>query len=180
VGAILLASLFILTGQKGSTYVYQNSQCGFSFEYPNGWQIVKKTGYLTICTATLRPVDYERLMAEDDVDVYTLTVQVSRGGTLEEAAEENGFEFDRKWTVLGRQGISNEAHLARVKGWMILRGTAEIGCFHEKGGYAGLCAEDRVVAKHQRDDDRVVVITALPQAGDPIDTILKTIKFLTR
>src|SRR5262249_24004194 len=148
--------------------------------YPNGWQIVKNPDYITSdCTATLRPVDYARLMADDDVDVYTLTVQVSRGGTLEQAAEENGFEFDRKWTVLGRQGISNEAHLARVKGWMILRGTAEIGCFHEKGGYAGLCAEERVIARHQR-DDRIVVITALPQAGDPIDIILKTIKFLSR
>ena len=62
---------------------------------------------------------------------------------------------------------------------MILRGTAEIGCFHAKGGYAGLCAEERVIAKHQS-YDRTVVIIALPQAEDPIDTILKTIKFRTR
>src|SRR5215813_15097486 len=106
-GAFLLASFLILTGQKATTHVYNNSQCGFSFEYPNGWQIVKNPDSITTdCTATLRPVDYEKLMAEDDVDVYTLTVQVSRGGTLLEVAEENGFEFDGKeWTVLGRQGV---------------------------------------------------------------------------
>jgi hypothetical protein len=73
--AVLLASLFILAGQNATTHVHQNSQCGYTFEYPNGWQIVKNPDYITSnCTASLRPVDYERRMANDDVDVYTLTV----------------------------------------------------------------------------------------------------------
>jgi hypothetical protein len=178
-GAILVAFLFILPGQTAATRIYQNNQCSYSFEYPNGWQIVKNPEYLTgDCAATLRPADYEKRMAEDDVDVYTLTVQLSEGTFLQVAAE-NGFDFDGKWTILGRQGLSDEAQVTNVNGWIILQGIAEVGCFHEKGGNAGLCAEHRVVAKHQS-DDRSVVITAGPQAEDPIGSILKTFKFLTR
>jgi hypothetical protein len=117
-------------------------------------------------------------MTEDDVDVYTLTVQVSEGTFLEVAAE-NGFDFDGKWKILGRQGLSEDAQVTNVNGWMTLQGIAQVGCFHEKGGNAGLCGEHRVVAKHQS-NDRIVVITAGPQAEDPIGTILKTFKFLTR
>jgi hypothetical protein len=178
-GAILAAFLFILPGQTTATHVYRNSQCSYSFEYIDGWQIVKNPDYLTgDCQATLRPADYAKRMAEDDVDVYTLTVQVSEGPFLE-VATENGFDFDGKWTILGREGLSEDAQVTNVNGWMTLQGIVPVGCFHEKGGNAGLCDEHRVVAKHQS-NDRIVVITAGPQAEDPIGTILKTFKFLTR
>jgi hypothetical protein len=117
-------------------------------------------------------------MAEDDVDVYTLTVQVSEG-TFLQAASENGFDFDGQWTVLGRQGLSAKAQVTNANGWMILQGTAAVGCFHEKGVNAGLCAEHRVVAKY-RNDGRIVVIVAAPQAEVTAGAILKTFKFLTR
>src|SRR5438309_10380816 len=115
-GAILLAFLLI-PGQTVVTHVYKNSQCSYSFEYPNGWQIVKNPEYLTgDCAATLHPADYEKRMAEDDVDVYTLTVQVSEGTFLQVAAD-NGFDFDGKWTILGRQGLSAKAQITNVDGW---------------------------------------------------------------
>jgi hypothetical protein len=176
--AILLVSLFILTPQKVSpTHLYQNKECSYSFEYPNGWQIVKNPDYITKdCTVTLRPVDYEKRMAEDDVDLYTLTVQVSEGSFLQVAADH--FDFDGEWMILGRQGMRGEAQVSNVNGWLILRGLAEAGCFHEKGGYAGLCDQHRIVAKHQT-DDQIVAITADAQAEAPIAVILKTIKFLT-
>ena len=175
--AFLAALLFILSRQAPTNHSYQNTQCSYSFEYPNGWQIVKSADDLD-CPATLRPVDYEKRMAEDDVDVYTLTVQVSKGAFMDVGAE-NGFDFDGKWKILGRQGLSEEAQFTNVNGWMILEGIAEVGCFHAKGGYAGLCAEHRIVAKH-RSDDRIVVITAAAQAEEAIGSILKTFKFLAR
>jgi hypothetical protein len=79
--------------------------------------------------------------------------------------------------ILG-QGMRGEAQVRNVNGWLILRGLAEVGCFHEKGGYAGLCDQHRIVAKHQT-DDQIVAITADAQAEAPIAVILKTIKFLT-
>ncbi len=172
--------LVALPGQKAATHVYQNSPCAYSFEYPDGWQIVKNPDYLTEdCPSTLRPVDYEKRMAKVDVDVYTLTVQVSEG-PFQQVTTENGFAFNNgKWTILGRLGLSVEAQLSNVNGWMTLQGIAEVGCFSEKGGYSGLCEEHRVVAKHQS-NDRIVVVTAGAQAKNPIGTILKTFKFLAR
>jgi len=174
---LLAALLLILSRQAPANHAYQNSQCSYSFEYPSGWQIVKSADDLD-CPATLRPVDYEKRIAGDDVDVYTLTVQVAEGAFMEVAAE-NGFDFDGKWKIQGRQGLSEEAQFTNVNGWMVLRGIAEVGCFHAKGGYAGLCAEHRIIAQH-RSDGRIVVITAAAQAEDPISAILKTFKFLAR
>src|SRR5262249_16364149 len=158
---------------------YQNNQCSYSFEYPANWQVVKNPDYLTEdCPTTLRPADYEKRMSDLDVDLYTLTVQVSDRSFLQVAGE-NGFDFDGEWRILGRQGISDEGHFSNVNGWLIRRGIAEAGCFSEKGGYAGLCAEHRVVAKRQ-DDYRVLVISGEAQTEDAIGAILTTFKFLAR
>jgi hypothetical protein len=124
----------------------------------------------------LRPVDYEKRMAEFDVDVYTVTVQVSEHSFLQ-VADENGFDFNGEWLVLGRQGASTGAEISKSNGRLTLTGTATIGCFHEKGGYAGLCEETRVVAKYEG-DDRIVAITG-NNAG-LVDTILTTFKFSPR
>src|SRR5215831_20129230 len=119
--AIVLAFLFILPSRQAPSQVYRNTQCSYSFAYPNGWQIVKNPEYVTgECTVTLRPADYARRMAELDVDVYTLTVQVSEG-TFLQAASENGFDFDGQRMVLGRQGQSAEAEVTNANGWLILQ-----------------------------------------------------------
>jgi hypothetical protein len=80
-----------------------------------------------------------------------LTIQVSESSFLQIAAE-NGFDFDGKWLVMGRQGSSDEAQISNSNGWLILRGVAEAGC--DSRGTTVLCEEYRVVAKH-KDDDRV-------------------------
>jgi hypothetical protein len=178
-GTILVAYLFILPAQTSATHVYQNGQCSYSFEYADGWQIVRNPDDLSNdCPATLRRADYERRMSENDVDVYTLNVQVSEGTFLQVAAEQ-GFDFDGKWMIMGRQGSSDEAQVNNDNGWLILRGIAAVGCFHEKGGYAGLCEEHRVVAKHMS-DHRVVAISGGAQTEDAINAILKTFKFVNR
>jgi hypothetical protein len=75
------------------------------------------------------------------------------------------------------QGASTGAEVSNSNGWLILSGTAVVGCFHEKGGYAGICEEKRVVAKYQS-DDRIVVISGHDEGV--VGTILKTFKFLPR
>jgi hypothetical protein len=55
--------------------------------------------------------------------------------------------------------------------------TALVGCFHEKGGYASICEEKRVVAKYQI-DARIVAIRG--NNPDVVGTILKTFTFLPR
>jgi hypothetical protein len=177
-GATVLVFLFVLSGQKAANHVYQNSQCSYSFEYPNEWQIVKNPDYRTgECSTTLRPADYEKRMAEDDVDVYTVTVQVSEG-TFLQAASENGFDFDGQWTVLGRQGLSAKAQVTNANGWMILQGTAAVGCLR-RAATPG-CAPSTGLSPNNRSDGRIVVIVAAPQAEVPAGAILKTFKFLTR
>ncbi len=117
-------------------------------------------------------------MAANDVDVFTLRVQVSEGTFLQEASE-NGFDFNGAWVVMGRLGASHEAQISNANGWLTLRGIAEVGCHHEKGGDAGLCDEYRSVAKH-RDDDRVVAIVGGSQTEEALAVVLKTFKFQAR
>jgi len=174
---ILLTFVASLWLQAVPTQAYRNSQCSYSFEYPRDWQLVKDPTTTYNCATTLRPSDYEKRMAELDVDVFTITVQAS-GQSFQEAAEDNGFEFNGKWEVLGRMGMRSQAQVSSSRGWLILRGIASVGCFSEKGGYSGLCDEYRVVAK--RKDDQILVITGGAKTGTVIDIVLKTFKFLTR
>jgi hypothetical protein len=176
-GTILLAFLFMLAGQAPSTHEHQNTRCSYFFQYPPDWQVVKNPGDVAEeCVTTLRPADYEKRMAEFDVDVYTLTVQVYERSFLQ-VADENGFDFNGEWVVVGRQGATTGAEVSNNNGWLILSGTAGVGCFHEKGGYAGLCEEKRVVAKYES-DHRIVAISG--NNAYLVDTILKTFKFLPR
>jgi hypothetical protein len=173
----LLTLLFILAGQASGTPTYRNKECSYSFEYPRDWQIVKNPDYVTgECSATLRPADYSKRMAEFDVDVSTLTVEVLEHPFLDVAAD-HGFDFDGSWIVKGRTGYTDEARVQERNGWLVLRGTASIGCFHNGGGYAGICEEYRVVARY-KDDDRIVAIVGGPQTESSLELVLRSFKLL--
>jgi hypothetical protein len=175
--ALLLILLPWFAGQS-PTQKYQRNDCAYAFEYPQGWQVVKNDDYVEDpCTTTLRPTDYAKRMAENnDVDLWTITIDVS-GRSFLSMAGENGFDFNGKWIVLGRMGIEGEAQITNANGWLILRGVATVGCGSEKGGYAGLCEEPRVIAKRQ-DDEHVAAIAGGPQTQTVIQVILRKLKFL--
>jgi hypothetical protein len=66
------------------------------------------------------------------------------------AADDNLFDFFKgKWVVRGRHGIASEADVVSNTRWHGLRGIGAAGCFHEAGGYAGLC--ERLVVVLQDD-----------------------------
>ena len=175
----MFLSTLVGQGQVPVAQVHQHRQCAYSFDYPTEWRIVKNPDFVDgDCATTLRPADYERRMAQNDVDVFTLTVQVSELSFLQQAAE-NGFDFDGKWVVMGRSGTSNPAQVSNLNGWLTLRGIAEVGCHHQKGGFAGSCDEFRSVAKHQ-DDARVVAIVGGAKTEEALAVVLKTFKFLSR
>lgn len=175
----MLLFLFVGGAQSPAPQVHQHRRCSYSFEYPQNWQVVKNPDYVADeCVTTLRPADYDKRMAVSDVDVFTLTIGISETGFLQTAAE-NGFDFDGHWVVMGRLGSFDPAQIGNTGGWLILRGAARVSCFHKDGGNAGLCDENRVIAKH-RDEDRVVVIVGGPQTQAALDVILKSVKLLPR
>src|SRR6266480_2331138 len=101
-GASVASQLSI---DAAATPPFQGGECLLAICPPKDWRIVKNPDYVTeACAATLRPADYEKRMAESDVDLYTLVVAVS-GGTFAGAAAENGFDFNSKWVVVGRLGM---------------------------------------------------------------------------
>jgi hypothetical protein len=182
-GMVLLLLLSAVASQVSAnpaSRVYQHSQCSYSFEYPKNWQVVQSPEDVTgKCAVTLRPIDYDKRMAEFDVDVYTLTIDIAET-TFLRAAAENGFENSAGgWRVLGRLGSSHEAEVLNQNGWSVLRGIASIGCFAVRGGYSGLCDEFRAIARRQ-DDDRIVVMRGGTQTEEAFELILKSLKLRSR
>jgi hypothetical protein len=172
--AVLFMLLSMLPIQTSVTQLYRHSQCGFSFEYPEDWQIVKVPD--DECAASLRRASNGRGRAPQDAELYTLIIQVFERSFLQVAGD-NGFDFDGQWLVGGRQGSSSEAEIKNSGGWLVLRGVATAGC--DAGGQTVLCDEYRVIAKH-KDDDRVVSIVGGAQTEAALELVLRTLKLSVR
>lgn len=158
--------------------VHADSSCGYEFRYSAEWLAVADVQESRKCTVTIRPKDYKKRMAERDVDVYTLILQVSEGSFLT-AAEEAGFDFyDGSWVTVGRQGARDTAELYKTANLSGLHGEITSGCHHEKGGYAGLCSIEVFVLRDE--EDRNLILHAKPEAKSAIPLILKTFKFFPR
>jgi hypothetical protein len=115
-------------------------------------------------------------MSEDDVDVYTIDLTRANSGTFLDAAGDAGFDFyNGAWVTVGRHGIRGKAEVVKLDRWSGLRGSATIGCYHEHGGYAGLCDFDRLVLEDG--DDNIWSMEGRPQASEAFEVILRSFKF---
>jgi hypothetical protein len=157
--------------------------------YPRDRRIVANaTETKNPCSITLRPRDFDRRMAEWDVDVYTLIIESGRGG-FEEGAAAAGFdmiepdssmadftssesEHAGEWVIYGRHGQITTAEPFSVGAYSGLRGYSVSGCYHDGDGvYAGLC--DLPMA-FLTDGRRWVSVNAGPQS-DVLEIILNSV-----
>jgi hypothetical protein len=172
-----LATL-VLNVQAGpvTTHYISQKQCGFEFDYPTDWVATPlPDDQPTWCRVQLRPNDFAKRMAESDVDLYTLEVSRYQGNFL--AAADQSFDFVKgKWVILGRQGMHTEAEVVVTDRWNGLKGVASVGCYHDSGGYAGLCEEASLVLRDK--DDNVWAMRGGPQAEDVFSMILATFQFV--
>ena len=114
-------------------------------------------------------------MKEYNVDVYTLELGLETGDFLAVAAN-NAFDFVRgKWVTLGRQGMHTDAEVVLTERWHGLRGASTAGCYHESGGYAGLCEQVLVVLRDE--NDNIWSMTGGPQSDSVFEAILASFRF---
>jgi hypothetical protein len=109
-------------------------------------------------------------MKDFDVDIYTLEVGRKQGDFLVVAAE-YGFDFFKgAWVTLGRFGRQTEAEVLVTERWHGLRGTIATGCYHEGGGYAGLCERSSLVLRDE--DENMWAMTGGPEAAEVLTEFL--------
>jgi hypothetical protein len=160
--------------------LFHHPACHYSFVYRATWRVTA----VGPCAVQLRPRNYDALLRENDVDVYT-TVIDSGIGTFEEAAETAGFEFLSdpneafdphnehigSWILLGRASTVDDGTPVTAGAYRGMKGNAPTGCYHEGGGgYAGLC--DFPVG-FVMDRKRWVSVTGAPQTH--FDELLNSI-----
>ncbi len=80
-----------------------------------------------------------------------------------------------EWVVYGRQHMIGVAHPVLVNVYRGLETELTTGCFHERGGYAGLC-QFRVF--YMSDGQTWVSISAAPQTWDAADVIVNNLCIL--
>jgi len=151
--------------------------CGYEFDYPAEWTVESlPPDKYTSCAVRIRPNDFTKRIAKNDVDIYTVTVSVPGGGTFLDAASRNGFDFYKgEWVTVGRQGSRGEASVINTPEWSGLRGTADVGCHHEHGGYAGLCEFERLVV--QNSAGNIWDMEGGPKTSETLKMVLSTFRF---
>lgn len=123
--------------------------CRYSFRHLASWVV---TATPDSCEVHVRPSDFETLMKADDVDRYTITVDSDDGG-FDTAADEAGFvrvtddlgNMNRglhagDWIALGRGSVHSPQPFSRDGLHGLRVDDLDDGCYHEHGGYSGLCA----------------------------------------
>lgn len=157
---------------------YVGTSCRIEFDVPSGWVVTEakpEPAYNERCAVEVRPRDLAKRMEKDDVDRYTIRVSVPAGGSFLSAADEY-FAFRKgRWITEGRQGLEDGAEVVNYGVWSGLRGSATVGCFHEGGGYAGLCDSPRAVLED--DFENVWIIEGGGWSYPAFDMILHTFKF---
>ena len=169
------------TANAGDQQTYTHPTCGFSFQYPNSWEVVANPKYIEDkCTVTLRPRNFRELMAKWDVDVHTLFVVPKKYMTFLRAADEAGFDFQcGEWVILGRHDARTSAKVVKTEKWSGVRGIASVGCHHKKGGYAGLCDFERLVVREAEYSlrSRILTMDGGPQTDAAFEPVFSTFSF---
>ncbi len=183
---LTLLMLFSIHGSVSAQVldqVYENKKCHFSFHYPSTYRVVEidrdnratnhqKAGVdRTACVVSLVSA-LPSGAADTSEDAPEINVSEHRG--LLTALHEAGFDWVKDhWVVGGRMGAKSDAQPFVSSGMSGIKGTAELGCYGDKG-YAGVCEVDRLVAVSDGDvlRDRTLIID-----GNDLDFVLKNFQF---
>ncbi len=177
VWAAVLGGGTVLSQPSGSRFV-SDPRCerAFEFYHPVDWEVIDED-WEQPCVVRLRPRDFAERMKQEDVDLFTVYVKAETK-TFSEAAALNLFERSRgKWIVRGRQGAEGEAQAVSSKRWKGVRGTADVGCFHESGGLAYWCDLYTLVLYDGRG---VWSMQGLQDSTRAFDMILGSFRFVRR
>ncbi len=160
---------------------YENSRCGFKFNYPSNWLVADREPdprLQSACRIVVRPKYLDALLAEYHADVHTIFVEVF-DGDLPFAAETSGFEYrEEGWIVLGRHNMRGDAAVIESDQWRGLKGRRNSGCYQGKEGegpYVGLCEMAAAVLNDR--GNRSATIDALPQGWAVFQIILESFEF---
>jgi len=170
----LIAAVAVHGGTR-NVEQFRDSKCGVAFSIPKNWLVVKvpnSDGHV-LCVFEIRPKNLKQLMEEYDVDIYSVYLKVRRMG-FDKAVPETGFAKENgEWLARGR-GLDSGADVIRNMPWFGIRASVTTGCFHEKGGYAGLC---EVPAALIGNKSISAELWGGPQGVNEFETVLRNFRF---
>jgi hypothetical protein len=146
---LLLALTVAIPGEAAPrTTLYRHPTCGYSFRHRADWSVML-VGDSNPCAVFVRPPNYATQMADDDVDVHTLTVDSGSGG-FAKGAQGAGFvdgalaaeaykrpDLRHKWVYLGAHGFSVARPLRKGSLRGLVAEGIETRTYHARGGFAG-------------------------------------------
>lgn len=140
--ALLLASAASIAGWDGAkSATFSNAQCKARFLVPSGWMVVPSDAQEP-CTFLVRPRNFNELVKEaDNVDFFTIRIEVVTGDLRAAAEKLQYFVYrDGKWAIdSGLSGTTDAATPISGHGWRGYKGETSTRCYHNGGGYSGLC-----------------------------------------
>lgn len=177
VGWLLIVLFANECGAAGESNLvpYTHSQCGYSLKHPKEWEVVSGPSEEEKCKTTLRPKNFRELMADYDVDGYSLRITQESEHFLCVAAA-MGFDYSgSRWIVVGPTWMPEEATILVTNAWTALRAVVTDRCYHENGNYAGLCHVYRLVAKDS--DGRVFSMSGGSGTNEAFELVFRSFGF---
>lgn len=174
---ILLLALPCAAEAQRAEAQFASAACHVSFSYPQSWEVVpdSSTDATDPCAFLVRPRDWERrAVANDSVDLYTISVQVVAKGIWAQVSETAFRKHGKGWVILGRQDLENPADTISGPGWSGLYGTATEGCDRLSGEYVGLCDQPTALVGTS---NRSVMLTGGTQSEDTFRRVLTSLHF---
>ena len=155
---------------------FSSPGCHVTFAYPGDWEVVAdSTDPQATCSFAVRPRDWlRRAVANDSVDLYTISLQVVPQGVWSQVSESAFRRRGTRWVLLGRQDLQSPADAISGPGWTGLRGMATQGCDRLSGEYFGLCDEPTALVGTS---SRSVMLGGSPRSEDVFGRILASLRF---
>ncbi len=156
---------------------FASADCRIAFVHPVDWEVVRDTvtDPPDPCSFAVRPRDWlRRAVANDSVDLFTISVQVVPRGVWSQVSETGFRRRGARWIVLGRQDLEAPADTIRGPGWRGVRGTATQGCDRLDGVYEGLCDAPTALVGT---DSRSVMLFGGPRSEEVFGRILASLRF---
>ncbi len=175
-GLLLLVLVNTARAQQSEAQ-FASPGCRIGFAHPAHWEVVHDTATdpQDSCRFLVRPTDWQqRVAADDSVDLYTISVQITPQGVWSQVSESPFRKRGSGWVVLGREDLEAPADTIAGPGWRGVRGTATQGCYRLEGPYAGLCDQPTALVGTS---SRSAMLYGGPQSEDTFNRILASLRF---